>query len=74
MVFLQFFSFFNEFNSIYFELKITFLSHADVAADVAQAKMQCHMATYENAMWRNVCMAAYACVCARVCTSVGVCE
>ena len=57
---------FNEFNLIYFELKINkkiILSCVDVAAKVAGLKTRRHMVMYIHTVWHTH-------VCARVCVCV----
>ena len=49
--------------------KIIFVSHADMATDVARAKIHCHVALYACA---RVC--AHVCVYANVCAYVCVCK
>ena len=47
---------------------------ADVAAEVVQAKMRCHVAAYENATWHTVYRAGVIRLCACVCVHVRVCD
>ena len=63
---------------LFFELKwikIFFLSHVDVAADMARTKMGRHVITYETAMCHTMCMCVHVRlrVCARVRMCVHVC-